>query len=716
MVRQPNNQIYKTVVVVWITLSLASVVLAAVTWWQLSEKLELARHAISINEELDNVLKLLIDTETGQRGYAITGNKDFLEPMIEGEKELPGRFEKLADLTRNDSEMLNRVLGLRGRAELVLSHHRQIVNVRATNGAAAASKLVASGEAKRLMDGIRAELAEIRWMRFDLISDAGASTRAQLLRASLTSLAAGALGVGAGLFAFWLSRLAMKHQERERIAVEAKLQAERSSREKTVFLANMSHEIRTPMNAILGFSELLDGDLVEPKHRQYLKSIRSSASSLLQLISDILDMSKIEAGVMDLRMEPTDPREICNFVQTVFSESAARKNVRLECKVTEDLPNALLVDRIRLRQILVNVVGNAVKFTDRGEIAIHVSWEKQQSSSHITLVIEVRDSGVGIPPDKLEAIFKPFVQAGAHRDKERQGTGLGLAIVRRLTEAMGGTVTATSVMGQGSAFHLRFPEVAISARLPATQQPSPSAAECNFNTLRPSTVLVVDDNEINCHLVAGMFAGSHHNLVFGISGREAVTKARELKPDIVLLDIRMPGMDGREALAEIRRSPGLELLPVVAVTASSLINEETELKEQFSGYVRKPFTKHELFDELAQFLPQHLQPSPGTDAGSTPGSELEAARSSRTPPKLLAELRRLLVEEWPAVRDSMAINETKMFARKLEALGQQWQCERLTHYAGLLIRDADDYAVVSLEKRLADFSNLVEQLGPSVAA
>ena len=347
------------------------------------------------------------------------------------------------------------------------------------------------------------------------------------------------------------------------------MQAEHSNQEKTVFLANMSHEIRTPMNAILGFSELLQGDLREPKHRQYLQSIRSSADSLLLLINDILDMSKIEAGVMELHPEPTDLREICDFVHTLFSEPAAKKELKLECHVVENFPHALLIDRIRLRQILINLVGNAVKFTDKGGVEVRVTWEKQQTSSHITLVIEVQDTGVGIPQDRLDAIFKPFVQAGAHREKEKQGTGLGLSIVKRLTEIMGGTVTVASVMEQGSAFHLRFPNVPISARLPASEKSSPTG-EVDFNELRPATLLVVDDNDTNCELIAGMFAGSHHRLVFGSSGEEAVAKARELKPDVLLLDVRMPGMDGDEALAEIRKMPGLEFLPVIAVTASNL--------------------------------------------------------------------------------------------------------------------------------------------------
>jgi CheY-like chemotaxis protein/nitrogen-specific signal transduction histidine kinase len=491
--------------------------------------------------------------------------------------------------------------------------------------------------------------------------------------------------------------------------LEEKIRAEKTLVEKSAFLANVSHEIRTPMNAILGFTELLQNDLREPKHRQYVQTIRASADSLLLLINDILDMSKIEAGVVDLRPEPTDLREICDFLHTLFSEPAAKKGLKLECQVAENFPHAVLIDRIRLRQILVNLVGNAVKFTDHGAVEVRVTWEKQQAGSHVTLIIEVQDTGVGIPQNKLDAIFKPFVQAGAHREKEKQGTGLGLSIVKRLSEIMGGTVTVASVPEQGSAFHLRFPDVPISARLPASAKPSP-VEEVDFNELRQATLLVVDDNETNCQLIAEIFAGSHHRLEFGSSGEEAVAKAHQLKPDILLLDVRMPGMGGDEALAEIRKIPGLEFMPVIAVTASNLLSEENSLKERFSGYVRKPFSKRELFDELADFLPHNSKTAPAKEANGSGQTENVSVIHAPVPKELISQLRRLVLEPWPALRDSVAVNESKVFAQGLEGLGQRWQCEPLVHYAQKLLLDAENYAVTDLEKHLGEFAALVEQL------
>jgi len=218
---------------------------------------------------------------------------------------------------------------------------------------------------------------------------------------------------------------------------------------------------------------------------------------------------------------------------------------------------------------------------------------------------------------------------------------------------------------------------------------------------------VVDDNETNCELMVGIFAGTHHKLFFCRSGEEAIARAGGLNPDIVLMDIRMPGMNGHEALGGIRKIIGLELVPIIAVTASTLLDAENSLKEKFSGYIRKPFSKHELFEELADFLPQHTKaPKNGNEVAPEPNG----AASQPPSKELLSQLRALLVEPWPAIRDSVAVNESKEFAQGLEGLGQRWRCPPLVDYSQKILRDAENYAVTDLEKHLGEFSALVEQL------
>jgi signal transduction histidine kinase/CheY-like chemotaxis protein len=698
MLPQPKHRtIYQLAVGIWLTLSIVSVLVAGISWIRLSHTVITVRRWEAVGPQLDQILQTMLDSETGVRGFLITGNTNYLDPYYRAQSDYQHEFDNLAVMTAGNPTMLEAVVNLRATSETLASYNHGAVTARKQNFDSA-RVLVASGKGKDIMDEIRAQVSALGQVYYSQKTNAQNMMTAQLFRAMLISLIAGIFGVVAGAIAFWLARMAEKNREREAGLFNAMVQAERSSREKSAFLANMSHEIRTPMNAILGFSELLQGELADTKHQKYIQSIRSSAVSLLQLINDILDMSKIEAGVLELRPEPTDSAEICDFIQTLFSEPALKKGIKFEHHLAPDLPRSLLIDRVRLRQIMVNLVGNAIKFTDRGSVDVRVSSQKQGGNERIGLFIEVVDTGLGIPKDRLDAIFKPFVQAGVHREKEIQGTGLGLSIVKRLTELMGGVVTVTSVLGEGSVFSLHFPHIPVSVRLPASAKII-AEGKVDFNRLRSSSLLVTDDNEANRQYIEGIFKKTHHRLIFCSSGEDAVLRAREIMPDIVLLDVRMPGMDGRQALAQIRKIPGLELVPAIAVTGSS------QKDGFFSGYVHKPFSPSELFDELAEFLPRHGAPDDSAYLETALPAE---APTGPVPDELLSQLRQLLADPWPGLRDSMAVNETKTFACRLEILAVQWHCNQLAAYGAKLRHDAETYAVKDLEKHLGEFAVLVE--------
>jgi signal transduction histidine kinase len=295
------------------------------------------------------------------------------------------------------------------------------------------------------------------------------------------------------LVALYLARISFL-QEKEQLRLwEAKLRAEKTAVEKSAFLANMSHEIRTPMNAVLGFSELLEGERLTPKQAQYVRSIRASGTALLELINNVLDLSKMEAGKLELRLEPTDLQETFAFLRTMFAQQAMVKSLNLKFEA-QAVPHALLLDRLRLRQLLINLIGNAIKFTGRGEVSVRAQWEPNPGDrSRGSLLLEVKDTGLGISPAKQQEIFKPFVQSNISRNLEHQGTGLGLSIAQRIAQLMNGSITLESAEGVGSTFRVKLADVEISARLPASDLTEPAGA-ADFNDFAPALVLVVDDN------------------------------------------------------------------------------------------------------------------------------------------------------------------------------------------------------------------------------
>jgi Cu+-exporting ATPase len=396
----------------------------------------------------------------------------------------------------------------------------------------------------------------------------------------------------------------------------AKLAAESANAAKSAFLANMSHELRTPMNAIIGFSEILEHQIVDPRQSGYLARISTSGGVLLQLINDILDLSKIEAGKMVLNLQPVRLGALIEEILQMFSYKLAEKSLELACELSPELPEALLLDPTRIRQVLLNLVGNAVKFTPSGSITVRAwpAYPEGPASSLLDLHLTVTDTGIGIPADSLETIFQPFEQHLDVQAKGFAGTGLGLTITRKLVTAMNGSLTVESRPGAGSTFKVTLQEVEVSATAVAEAE----ASVFDFGSVHfaKARILIVDDIDFNRDLLRGFYDGYGFELSEAVNGVEAVARTRELMPDLVLLDMRMPVQDGYATVAILKADPRLRHIPVVAVTAS-VMEDDAALEHHCDAHLRKPIRRDELIRCTMAYLP-HAVAGPAPEAKIPP--------------------------------------------------------------------------------------------------
>jgi len=385
----------------------------------------------------------------------------------------------------------------------------------------------------------------------------------------------------------------------------AKRAAEESSLAKSEFLANMSHEIRTPMNGILGMLDILQLTRLDAEQKEYVDAVGDSARSLLGLLNDILDFSKIEARKLELVEEPFRLGRIIQTTINTLGMQAAKKGVSLTFEMGRQVPDSLLGDGDRLRQVLINLVGNAVKFTDQGSVTIRVhcagNCDSELSDREVLLRFSVEDTGVGIDAQHLERIFEMFTQADGSLARRHGGTGLGLAISRRLVSLMGGDLEVESALGRGSvfSFHARFKTRDVVQEQGRRQH---SGGEL---WPRPLRVLAADDNPVNRKVLERLFQKSGHQVDTVEDGEAAVEAVRDTRYDVVLLDVQMPGMDGLEATRMIREmEAGGATVPIIAVTAHALKGDrERFLEAGMSDYVAKPVDVAELRRVLARVLP-----------------------------------------------------------------------------------------------------------------
>ncbi|HEX6333587.1 MAG TPA: ATP-binding protein [Flavisolibacter sp.] len=538
----------------------------------------------------------LLTVESDIRGAVITGNPDALKYTESKISRIDTAIARLRTSFVHDTpdELVHQLNGLVDK-KIAFSH--QIRNAFLTQGKEAAEAVINSNRGKIIRDSIVMVISQLEESRQSRLRDIVGSIEntgrtARLWGAFITAIALLAL-----ILAFWF-QLTQTRQQQKLISILN--ESDRRNREvasmKEQFLANMSHEIRTPMNAILGFTNLLRRSSLDDEQREYVQNIHSAGENLLALVNDILDLSKIEAGMMFMEDVRFSLNSLVGSVGAMFLEKVREKNLQLKVRIDQDIPDILTGDAVRLTQILVNLLSNAVKFTEEGSIEVRCNLV-EQSDDAVRIRIIVKDTGIGIAPEKLGTIFERFQQAETETTRRYGGSGLGLAIVRQLVALQHGKISAESTPGKGSVF-----TVEMTYKLPDVEQMYTEALAAQSETvpIQRIRVLIAEDHPMNQQLVEHLMRswGIEYRLV--TNGAEAVEAVRDDHFSIILMDIQMPEMDGYTATSVIRNELRSDI-PIIAMTAHAMVGEKEKcLQLGMNDYVSKPIKETVLYNMIAR--------------------------------------------------------------------------------------------------------------------
>ncbi|MGD0581692.1 MAG: response regulator [Bacteroidales bacterium] len=507
--------------------------------------------------------------------------------------------------------------------------------------------------------------------------------------------------------------LAFNAELEQRIA-ERTAQLDAANRAKSEFLANMSHEIRTPMNAVLGYAELLGFMLEDKTQRNYLESIKSSGRSLLTLINDILDLSKIEAGKLELQFEFVNSRSFFAEFERIFSLKLSEKGLKFIPEISSGTPEGIYIDDARLRQIILNLIGNAIKFTEKGSIRLKVYTENPQIITYpkgkidefLDLLIEVKDTGIGISEEMQEEIFNPFVQGQGQNINKYGGTGLGLAISQRLVQLMNGTIELDSQLNRGSSFKIKIPGISYLRDFDKrAEEIQLDPADIVFEK---ATIIVADDVEHNRKYLIDALKKTNLEIVEAEDGQQALFLAKKMVPDLIITDIRMPGLDGFALLNKLKSDKSLKHIPVIAYSASVMKDQRDRIREsEFAGLLIKPVQVTELYLELMNNLPYKSTKAAGKDLSL---SGKESTNEVSDVAGLIHSLDTQLRDVWMTFGIRQPIGEVRNFGKQLVLAGKNHKAEIIAGYGEELVSAADSFNIEAILNLLRKYPAIVESL------
>ncbi len=490
----------------------------------------------------------------------------------------------------------------------------------------------------------------------------------------------------------------------------ARRKADEANEAKSEFLNNMSHELRTPLIAVTGFSELLSTLVSDPKQKSYLEAIKIAGKNLVTLVNDVLDLSKIEAGKMELAPAPVNLKTIFMEIEQIFRIKCKAKKIDFLISHCPGLPDRLFLDEIRIRQILLNLVGNAVKFTDKGEVTLS-SRIKKTDENKLALTISVQDTGIGIAKKEQESIFNSFEQQKNQNTAKYGGTGLGLAITRRLVRLMEGSISVASTPGKGSRFDVRLFDVKkAGAGDPGPEIPASPLENIEFNRER---ILVVDTTDANRLFLQEALSKMNLEVMTANNGHEALLLSIELIPDLILMDIRMPVISGFEAVELLKNRPETRQVPVIALSASPTREEkEAALSEGFDGYLAKPIHLDTLLSVLSQYLTyKTLTAAPGAVAG--PCDRLPIGKADQ-PDVLCRHLRNDILPLFDNLKNAFIASDFKKLGENLAKTGEEFNIKEISDLGSHMLDLLNAFDIKKMQDCLQRYAKIIETSIPNL--